>query len=216
MASARAGVSAGRVKPVLLLLAGLTLVVDLVLVFVHGSSAGDLVTLAVRVSFLAVGWLILHRYPDHRRGTSPPRHRPRVGRRHRPTLRRRLGRSGGSHGDPPAAALPRRSAAVESLALVRPLVHGDDRRLDRDGRHRVTGHVTGSSEPLLRPVDASADVLVRRVPAQSAGHRRVGLRPVPPVLDSGAHPDSLARCGREGHRRRVLRRAGRHVLLRRP
>ncbi len=68
MSSRRAGGSAGRLNHVLLLVAVLTLVVDLVLVLVRGLSAGDLVALALPISFLAVGWLILHRYPDHVEG----------------------------------------------------------------------------------------------------------------------------------------------------
>ncbi|HYN74728.1 MAG TPA: hypothetical protein VEV13_00865 [Candidatus Limnocylindria bacterium] len=62
--------SAGRVNQDLLLLALLTLVVDLVLVLVRGSSAGDQVALALPISFLAVGWLILHRYPGYRRSST--------------------------------------------------------------------------------------------------------------------------------------------------
>ncbi|MEO8107389.1 MAG: hypothetical protein ABI720_08725 [Actinomycetes bacterium] len=52
----------------LLLLAGLILVADLVVVAVLGWSVDDLATLALPISFLAVGWLILHRYPAHTEG----------------------------------------------------------------------------------------------------------------------------------------------------
>ena len=57
-----------RFNQALLVLAGLALVTDLVLILAHARSADDLLTLVIPISFLAVGWLILRRYPDHVEG----------------------------------------------------------------------------------------------------------------------------------------------------
>jgi hypothetical protein len=52
----------------LLGLAGLALVVDLVAGLVVSRSVGDVVTLSIPVAFLAVGWLIVRRYPQQVEG----------------------------------------------------------------------------------------------------------------------------------------------------
>ncbi len=63
-----ADVSADRFNQGLLVLAGVTLGIYPVLVVAGGRSVGELVILALPISFLAVGWLILRRYPDHVEG----------------------------------------------------------------------------------------------------------------------------------------------------
>ena len=57
-----------RVNLAMLGLAVLALVVDLIGALVVTRSVGDVVTLVVPLSFLAVGWLILLRYPEHVEG----------------------------------------------------------------------------------------------------------------------------------------------------
>jgi hypothetical protein len=66
--SGRAAGPADRLNRLLLFVAVLTLVVLLVRIAVHGWAAGDVVALSLPISFLAVGWLILRRYPDHVEG----------------------------------------------------------------------------------------------------------------------------------------------------
>ena len=52
----------------MLALAGVLLLVDLGVIVANGLPLADLVTLAVPISFLAVGWLIIRRYPEHVEG----------------------------------------------------------------------------------------------------------------------------------------------------
>lgn len=52
----------------MLALAGVLLLIDLGVIVANGLPLADLVALALPISFLAVGWLIIRRYPEHVEG----------------------------------------------------------------------------------------------------------------------------------------------------